>query len=121
MQDTGPTAQTDEASAATAEPNFPSSLSVGELIHRHALSPVFQPIASLANGEILGYEALIRGPTGSRLRTPDELFAAAIREGLHFELELEAARSILTAAAALAIDRKLFVNISANALLRFIT
>jgi EAL domain-containing protein (putative c-di-GMP-specific phosphodiesterase class I) len=41
------------------------------------LSAVFQPIVELGSGEIVGYEALARGPEGSALHRPDRLFAAA--------------------------------------------
>ncbi len=73
----------------------PAHAPLDRLILGHELSPVFQPIASLLDGEVLGYEALIRGPVDSPLRYPDALFAAARREGQLFQLEIEAADSIL--------------------------
>ena len=36
--------------------------SVREILDRDLLSPVFQPIVALATGEVVGYEALARGP-----------------------------------------------------------
>lgn len=41
------------------------------------LRTVFQPIFRLATAEVLGYEALLRGPVGSAMETPAALFAAA--------------------------------------------
>lgn len=41
------------------------------------LKAVFQPIVELATKEVVGYEALARGPEGSSLHRPDRLFAAA--------------------------------------------
>jgi EAL domain-containing protein (putative c-di-GMP-specific phosphodiesterase class I) len=43
---------------------------VAHLIAGDALRAVFQPIVRFAEGEILGYEALIRGPVGSALESP---------------------------------------------------
>jgi diguanylate cyclase (GGDEF)-like protein len=96
----------------------PAHAPLDRLILGHELSPVFQPIASLLDGEVLGYEALIRGPVDSPLRYPDALFAAARREGQLFQLEIEAADSILSTAGPLCHDRKVFLNISADALVR---
>ena len=47
------------------------------LIEFGLLVPVFQPILALHSQRILGYEALIRGPETSQLRTPDQLFSVA--------------------------------------------
>ena len=38
-----------------------------ELIETEQLFPHFQPIVDLRRGELLGYEALIRGPENSEL------------------------------------------------------
>jgi diguanylate cyclase (GGDEF)-like protein/PAS domain S-box-containing protein len=48
---------------------------------------VYQPIVELAGGEVVGYEALARGPEGSPLHRPDRLFAAAAAAGRVVELE----------------------------------
>ena len=55
---------------------------LSRLLAERSLSPVFQPIAALAGGTIHAHEALIRGPQGMPLQSPDALFAAARREGL---------------------------------------
>ncbi len=41
------------------------------------LRALYQPIVSLADGGVVGYEALTRGPAGSELESPLALFAAA--------------------------------------------
>jgi diguanylate cyclase (GGDEF)-like protein len=38
---------------------------------------VYQPIVSLQHGDLIGYEALSRGPSHSPLHSPDKLFRAA--------------------------------------------
>jgi EAL domain-containing protein (putative c-di-GMP-specific phosphodiesterase class I) len=42
-----------------------------------ALRMLFQPVVDLASGELVGHEALARGPRGSALESPQDLFAAA--------------------------------------------
>ncbi|HET6510380.1 MAG TPA: diguanylate cyclase [Baekduia sp.] len=52
-----------------------------------AITAVFQPIVELAGGEVVGYEALARGPEGSALHRPDRLFAAAAAAGRTVEAD----------------------------------
>lgn len=54
---------------------------------RGSLYPVFQPIVALDSGGIVGYEALIRGPSGSAFATPDKLFKEGARAGRLAELD----------------------------------
>ena len=91
---------------------------LARLMRENALYPVFQPIASLGNGAVYAHEALIRGPAGSALHTPDALLEAARREDLLLDFEL--------LCVVIAVDRwgafneagRLFVNISAEALVQ---
>ncbi|WP_066740402.1 EAL domain-containing protein [Cupriavidus sp. D384] len=76
------------------------------------LHAVFQPIVTLASGEILGYEALIRGPAGSMHASPDALFRMAQETGTTIGLEMTAARTALASWAALDLSGKLFLNFS---------
>lgn len=46
-----------------------------ELIQTQALTTFFQPIIDTYRSNIIGYESLIRGPSGHRLERPDSLFA----------------------------------------------
>lgn len=46
------------------------------------LACVFQPIFGFREGAIVGHEALVRGPEGSPLESPGQLFAAAHACGL---------------------------------------
>ncbi|WP_271272895.1 EAL domain-containing protein [Aliamphritea hakodatensis] len=86
------------------------------LIAGDNLFPHFQPIVDLRNGETIGHEALIRGPEGSVLYSPDSLFQTAIRCGLLHTLELSCRRLSLQRFAELNIGGKLFLNISASLL-----
>ena len=58
------------------------------LARGEGLSPQFQPIHDLVTGDLVGYEALARGPAGSPLELPSALFAAADEQGLTSELDL---------------------------------
>jgi diguanylate cyclase (GGDEF)-like protein/PAS domain S-box-containing protein len=51
------------------------------------LRAVFQPIVELDGREVVGYEALARGPEGSSLHRPDRLFAAAAAAGRTVEVD----------------------------------
>ncbi len=61
---------------------------------------------------MLGYEALIRGPAGTPLATPDRLFRLAQSRADTIALEIQAARTALAAWGALDLPGKLFVNFS---------
>lgn len=91
--------------------------SVAELIAQAALTPHFQPIAQLSDGLIFGHEALIRTPIGCRWPNPDELFAAARDENLSTALEIECVRLALQAWARAGLPGRLFLNLSARALM----
>jgi EAL domain-containing protein (putative c-di-GMP-specific phosphodiesterase class I) len=52
------------------------------LLAERAVFPVYQPIVDLATGDVVGAEALARGPAGSALEYPDALFQAAIEADL---------------------------------------
>ena len=77
-----------------------------------ALRTVFQPILDLRHGRIYGYEALTRGPSGSRFESPVGLFRLARQHGHSHEMELVAVRCAVERFAALGAAGKLFVNFS---------
>jgi len=102
---------------ATSPSHSPSSPSgIAALIAQRRLRAVFQPIVDLADGTILGYEGLIRGPAGSPLETPAALFARAHEERCTTVLEQAAARACIDAFAQSGCQGKLFLNFSADAL-----
>ncbi len=93
---------------------------LSRLLRDRALSPVFQPIVNMRDGTIYAHEALIRGPKGMPLHTPDALLAAARKEGLLLDFEIACVSVSLTQWAALNQPGRLFVNMSASALLQLV-
>lgn len=92
----------------------------GQVLSRKALQAHFQPIVELKNGHVMGHESLIRGPAGSPLRAPDALFQAARQEGLSLELEQACLVEGLRAWAGHAQEQRLFLNLSAKAIVSLI-
>ncbi|MDD1969007.1 EAL and GGDEF domain-containing protein [Pseudomonas putida] len=86
------------------------------LTHRD-LSSLFQPIVSLSDRRILGYEALTRGPSNSALHSPVSLFAVARQAGRLSELEMLCRESACRRFSEQKLDGKLFLNISPESLL----
>ncbi|RYF66270.1 MAG: EAL domain-containing protein, partial [Comamonadaceae bacterium] len=82
------------------------------------LHAVFQPLADLRSGTVYGHEALIRGPVGGPLHMPDALFARAAIESRLTEFELRCLDVILAQWSAAKQPGTLFVNLSADALVR---
>ncbi|HEY4065484.1 MAG TPA: EAL domain-containing protein [Burkholderiaceae bacterium] len=93
---------------------------LSRLLRDKSLSPVFQPIVSMRDGSIYGHEALIRGPKGMPLHTPDALLAAARKEGLLLDFEIACVSAALIKWAALQQPGRLFVNLSASALFQMV-
>src|SRR4051794_23176892 len=77
--------------------------------------PVFQPLVSLATGQVAGFEALARFPHPPA-RRPDEWFAVAQRVGLGPQLEARALRAA-TEASGRPAGTFLTFNLSASALM----
>jgi len=94
---------------------------LARLLQEKALRPVFQPIASMKDGGIYAHEALIRGPAGTPLHMPDALFAAARVERLTLQLEIACVVAALDRWGELRQSGRLFVNLSAAALMASVT
>ncbi|GAA2533227.1 sensor domain-containing phosphodiesterase [Winogradskya humida] len=91
---------------------------LGDVLRDCGLHCVYQPFIDLDTGTVLAYEALLRGPSGTRWESPMVLLDAARAEGRLAELELASLRSSLTDAGALAQGRPvtLFVNLEPSTL-----
>src|SRR6185312_10053157 len=91
---------------------------VAQVIDDRAIYTVFQPIVRLDTREVVGYEALSRGPAGSRWQDPVAMFSAARAIGRVGELDwICRARAHQGAVAAgLAPELVLFVNVEPSTL-----
>lgn len=87
-----------------------------KVLQESRLYPVFQPIVNLADASIHAHEALIRGPQGTALHTPDALLRAAAQEHLSSEFECTCAVVALKTWGQLQAPGRLFVNVSASVL-----
>ena len=85
------------------------------ILNQKNIKSLFQPIVSLKDGEILGYEALSRGPAGSDFESPLALLAYAKENDFLWDIEylcrqqaLENSRSFLQE------GQLLFINVDAD-------
>lgn len=85
-----------------------------DVLHNQKITTVLQPIASLRDGSVFGYEALGRGPAGTALEGPEALIQCALENGRMLELEHLFRRSALRAARQMPTGIRLFLNVNPN-------
>ncbi|MDL5156934.1 sensor domain-containing phosphodiesterase [Actinomycetospora termitidis] len=92
------------------------SAALHAVLAERAVTPVLQPVADVVTGEVVGLEALARGPAGP-VERPDRLFAAARAEGLVHDLDDLCRRRAVEVAdeAGLSGPFGLFVNVEPEA------
>lgn len=88
-----------------------------DIIRQRKITSWFQPIVDMKNGAIIGYEALVRGPSDSPLHSPGNLFNAAISSNRLTELEMLCRDVNIEYFSRLQLPGKLFLNVSPKALL----
>ncbi|MDP2901847.1 MAG: bifunctional diguanylate cyclase/phosphodiesterase [Methylovulum sp.] len=89
-----------------------------QILDSEKLTPLFQPIVSLMQKDIIGYEALIRSASDSPLHNPFVLFNTAERFGLSAKLEFSCQKISIKSYVQLNLNKKLFINVSPSALLQ---
>ncbi|MHA2217858.1 MAG: EAL domain-containing protein [Candidatus Hodarchaeales archaeon] len=89
---------------------FSIRYAIQKIIIEQNLYTLFQPIVNLQKLEVLGYEALSRGPRGTEFHNPLLLFNTAMECGLAFELDRICRKKALVSARNLKTDKKIFVN-----------
>ncbi|MBT9252225.1 MAG: EAL domain-containing protein [Brockia lithotrophica] len=94
---------------------------IAAIVEEGKLRVLFQPIFRLDTGELLGFEALTRGPAGSPWESPLVLFAQAARVGLLHVLERrvreKAIEEIVPYLRRVGGGARLFLNVSPSVLL----
>lgn len=101
------------STAVRPRPTTPAQPSVFELVENELIASVYQPLVDLYSDETVGYEALARGPLGTRLERPVDLFAAARAANMEVAVELECERAAIDGAleVGMAPGQSLFVNV----------
>ena len=87
-----------------------SARQVLKLILASDLFVRFEPIVHLETAQVIGYEALTRGPARSELANPLQLFHEAESAGLLFELDCLCRKLALDRASVLPRGKTLFLN-----------
>ena len=108
--------------AASAErkrmpPDGSTAFMLRGLIESGGLHSAYQPIVDIRSLAVVGYEALARGPEGSPLATPADLFGAARRGGQLAELDRACREAAIQGAwsSGLGTGAALFVNVEPDA------
>jgi EAL domain-containing protein (putative c-di-GMP-specific phosphodiesterase class I) len=81
------------------------------IIASNNLRSVFQPIVSLQTGDVIGYEALTRGPVDSKYINPEILFEEAKTHDLLWDLEILCRSNAIKTFSSHNSDKLLFVNV----------
>jgi EAL domain-containing protein (putative c-di-GMP-specific phosphodiesterase class I)/GGDEF domain-containing protein len=97
-----------------------SESALANLVRSGALHCVFQPLGDLREGSIYAHEALIRGPHNSSWHTPDRLLEQAREDGMLPDFETACLCTALSQWGMQGAPGRLFVNISAEALVRVV-
>ncbi len=94
----------------TNKRDFTSKYHLQKLIIEHHIYTVFQPIVNMETLDIIGHEALSRGPEGSEFENPLMLFTFAAECGLSFELDRLCRKIAFETIRKIKTDKKVFVN-----------
>ena len=89
---------------------YMSRYGLQRLIIERDVRTVFQPIVDLSSLEVIGYEALSRGPENTEFTSPTLLFLLASECGLSFELDRVCRRKALECVKCLKTPLKIFIN-----------
>jgi EAL domain-containing protein (putative c-di-GMP-specific phosphodiesterase class I) len=95
---------------AATKNDFATKFSLQKLIIEEDVQTLFQPVVDMQTLEIIGYEALSRGPKGSELASPLLMFVLAQKFDLSFELDTLCRKRAFEKARHLDSDKKIFVN-----------
>ena len=85
---------------------------VRQILRDGSIRTLFQPVVRMPGREVIGYEALSRGPEGCYLETADNLFGFTERAGMLGEVELLCVDRALENAGKLPDGKILFINMS---------
>jgi EAL domain-containing protein (putative c-di-GMP-specific phosphodiesterase class I) len=81
-----------------------------EILHNREVWTAFQPIVEMETRRVMGHEGLSRGPRGSELEPPMQIFGLAARNGLVEELERACRKQAFVDWAGTGLTGRLFIN-----------
>ncbi|MBW2291851.1 MAG: EAL domain-containing protein [Deltaproteobacteria bacterium] len=81
-----------------------------DLVLAEDVTALYEPIVNVTTREVIGYEALSRGPWDTELHAPEALFEMGEKTGLVFELDCLCRRIALRGARGLSPGKLLFLN-----------
>lgn len=82
-----------------------------DLLINKRVKALYQPILSLKSGKVLGWEALIRGPSDSNFHKPQDIFDFAAKQGVLFAVERICREKSIATVGEFAPRQVLFLNI----------
>lgn len=93
---------------------------IKQLLDRGFITAAFQPIVHLFTGQVLGYEALMRGPAKTILSSPSQVFGptSGIPAEVVRDLDAACAAAAVRSGHLLIPNGLLFINIHINTILR---
>jgi diguanylate cyclase (GGDEF)-like protein len=100
--------------------SVPPLNSAAAVLASNALRAHYQPIVQLNDGKVVAHESLIRLPSHSTLRSPDDFFRAARAEGLTVKAEQACLDEGVRGWAEHRPDTRLFINLSALAIIEMV-
>jgi len=86
-----------------------------EILDNERIRTLLHPVFDIGTMDVIGYEALSRGPEGSEFERPDKLFSVAYGADLVMRLERVCRKRALEVARDMPADRLLFMNIEPSA------
>jgi diguanylate cyclase (GGDEF)-like protein len=87
---------------------------LNKILEGKYITPVYQPIVSLTNGEVFGYEALSRISNKDLEISIEEMFNISDRTNRAWELETLCRKKALENAKSMDAEKKLFLNVNPN-------
>ncbi len=102
---------TASAAGAYGAADFADWLELQQIISQRRIRPVFQPIVSLDDGAVYGYESLSRIVDPGTIANPEQLFDNAQRFGMSVQVERLCREKALFMADELGLDGLLFLNV----------
>ncbi len=90
------------------------ALEIQRIIRHKDIQTVYQPIVKLDQGDIIGYEALSRGPSNTLFQNPENLLAAAEIHDMLWDLEILLRSLAIERAHGLNDNQFLFLNVDPN-------